>query len=63
MIDIDGVRAGTAEARLGPEEISLRDFDGLIALMIGAARHLDSVESFLVDRLDRRYDELKSLLN
>jgi endoglucanase len=61
MVDIDGARAG-GEARLGPEFISLSDYDGLIALMLAVARDLDGREFSLVDRLDRRYEEHRHLL-
>lgn len=62
MVDIDGVRAGTAAARLGPEEISLADYDGLVSLMLAAARHLDGEMASLQDRLDRRYEGHRHLL-
>lgn len=42
MANIDLVRAGKRRARLAPEEISLADFDGLIALLMALAEGLDS---------------------
>ena len=62
MVDIDGVAAGTADAVLGPEEISLDDFDGLVDLMLVAASDLDATTSALRDRLAANYDERKALL-
>lgn len=62
MRDIDGVKAGSASARLGPEEISISDFSGLIRLLLDCARHLDSTSHSLVDRLDRRFEANRDLL-
>ncbi len=62
MVDIDGVRAGTAPARVGPEEISLADFDGLASLMLTVASGLDRVGSTLVDRLDARFQRRRDLV-
>ena len=62
MADIDGVRAGTAPAKVAPEEISLADFDGLVSLMLTAASGLDRVESTLVDRLDARFERRRDLV-
>jgi endoglucanase len=61
MVDIDGVREG-GQARLGPEFISLADYDGLVGLMLAVARDLDQQESSLADRLDRRYEGNRHLL-
>ncbi len=63
MVDIDRVRAGTASARLGPEVISLSDYDGLVSLMLAAARHLDEESEGLQTRLDRRYEDHRHLVN
>ena len=62
MVDIDGVAAGSAAGVLGPEEISLDDFDGLVDLMFVAASDLDSTASALRDRLAANYDQRKALL-
>lgn len=62
MVDIDGVASGTADGVLGPEEISLADFDGLVDLMLVAASDLDDSASALRDRLRANYDERKDLL-
>ncbi len=62
MVDIDGVAAGIAEPKLGPEEISLSDFDGLVALMLTAASDIDGTASTLRDRLAERYEEGRSLI-
>ena len=61
-LDIDGVAAGTADGVLGPEEISLDDFDGLVYLMLVAASDLDDTASALRDRLAANYDDRKRLL-
>jgi endoglucanase len=63
MVDIDGVKAGTTPASVGPEEISLSDYDGLVALMLAAARHLDSVEGGIRDRLDRQFEHSRHLID
>lgn len=57
MVDVDAVRAGRSEAVLGPEQIALSDFEGLVELLIEVGRHLDQSASTLVDRLDAMYDE------
>lgn len=62
MVDIDGVKAGTAKAQLAPEVISLEDFDGLVNLMLAAAKGIDEVGSDLRARLDASYDSNSSLL-
>lgn len=62
MVDIDGVAAGTTDGVLGPEEISLDDFDGLVALMLVAASDLDDTASVLRDRLGANYEQRKDLL-
>jgi endoglucanase len=62
MVDIDGVAAGTADGFVGPEEISLDDFDGLVDLMLVAASDLDDAASVLRDRLAASYDDRKGLL-
>ncbi len=62
MVDIDGVAAGTAEGVVGPEEISLDDFDGLVDLMLVAASDLDEAASTLRERLGAGYAERKGLL-
>ncbi|HMN95050.1 MAG TPA: hypothetical protein PKC43_00065 [Phycisphaerales bacterium] len=41
MVDIDGVLAGTAPARIGPEFIALDDFHGLVEMLFVAASGLD----------------------
>jgi endoglucanase len=62
MVDIDGVRDGSASAKVGPEQISLDDYDGLIALMLSVAGGIDSAESAMVDRLDARWEAKRSLV-
>ncbi len=62
MVDIDGVAAGAAAAKLGPEEISLADFDGLVDLMLTAASDMDDTATALRDRLAAAYAERRDLL-
>jgi putative aminopeptidase FrvX len=62
MIDIDGVRADRRKARLGPEEISLADFQGLVDLLEVVTLGLDSGKSKLPTRLRKIYAEEKHIL-
>jgi putative aminopeptidase FrvX len=62
MVDIDGVRSGKRQARLGPEAISLADFHGLVDLLEAVALGLDSGKSKLPQRLRRLYKEEKHIL-
>jgi endoglucanase len=41
MVDIDGVAAGSAKAKVGPEFISVSDFHGLVTMLEVTARRLD----------------------
>jgi putative aminopeptidase FrvX len=63
MADIDGVKAGTAKAVLAPEVISLEDFDGLVGLMLVAAKGIDEVSSNLRARLDEKFATHSHLLD
>ena len=62
MVDIDGVRSGQRQARLGPEEISLSDFRGLVDLLEAVATGLDSEKSKLPQRLRKLYKHEKHIL-
>ncbi|HEY5650271.1 MAG TPA: hypothetical protein VIW46_02400 [Acidimicrobiia bacterium] len=62
MVDIDGVAAGTADGELGPEEISLADFDGLVDLMLRVASDVDEAAGSIRDRLAASYERRKDLL-
>ena len=62
MIDIDGVRSSQRRARLGPEAISLADFQGLVDLLEVVALGLDSGKSKLPNRLRKIYAEEKHIL-
>ena len=62
MVDIDGVKAGTAKAVLAPEVISLDDFDGLVNLMLAAAKGIDDAASDLRTRLEAGFEERSHLL-
>jgi putative aminopeptidase FrvX len=62
MADIDGVAAGTVAARLSPEEISLADFDGLVALLVEIARSIDGPSVSLADQLSALFEEKRHLL-
>lgn len=63
MADIDDVDAGTAKAVLAPEVISLEDFDGLVNLMLAAAKGIDEVGSDLRSKLDTAFDAKAHLLS
>ena len=41
MLDVLGVAAGKAKAKVGPEFISVSDFHGLVTMLEGTARRLD----------------------
>lgn len=62
MVDLAGVRAGTARPRLAPEEVSLADFDGLVRLLTAVARGIDEDPEPLRERLDRLFAERGGLL-
>lgn len=62
MVDIDGVAAGIADGVLGPEQISIDDFDGLVDLMLVAASDIDDSALGLRDRLAANYDGRKGIL-
>ncbi len=67
MVDIEGVAAGRADARVAPETISLADFDGLVRLIAAVATGLgtDAVESAARDlrsRLTTRFEKSSPLL-
>jgi endoglucanase len=62
MVDIDGVRAGRHRPRLAPEEISVGDFDGLVALLVEVAAGLDATGEDLPRRLRRTYHREKGVL-
>jgi putative aminopeptidase FrvX len=63
MVDIDGVQSGTAKPVLAPEVISISDFDGLVGLMLAAAKDLDEVGSDLRTRLDAGFDANSHVLD
>jgi hypothetical protein len=67
MADIEGVEAGTAKAVVAPEVISLDDFDGLVNVMLAAAKGLDAAASDaaasdLRARLDAGFEARSHLL-
>lgn len=62
MVDPDGVRAGTAIAKLAPEAISLVDFDGLIDLLVLVARRLDDDRPHPSEPLERLFRSKSELL-
>lgn len=61
--DIDGVKAGTAKALVAPEIISLDDFDGLVNLMLAAAKGIDGAGSDIRSRLDAAFDSKSHLFD
>ena len=62
MVDIDGVAEGKRPALVGPEEISLADFDGLVALMLAVASKVDGSTNRVRDRLATNFEARKDLL-
>lgn len=62
MVDIDGVADGVRPALVGPEEISLADFDGLVALMLGVASGIDGSTDRVRERLSMNFEKRKDLL-
>ena len=55
MYDVDGVRAGTCDARMKPETIAVADYHGLIDMLLLCARHLDDDAGVPVTQ---RFDKL-----
>lgn len=62
MGDLDGVEAGSAQAKVAPEQISLADFDGLVALMLCVARDVDATSGQLRERLASSFEQRRDLL-
>jgi putative aminopeptidase FrvX len=62
MANIDLVRAGKRRPRLAPEAISLRDFDGLVSLLLATSLELDSARATLPRRLRDLYQAEKHVL-
>ncbi len=62
MVDIDGVTDGKRPALVGPEEIALSDFDGLVALMLAVASGIDGSTNRVRDRLATNFEARKDLL-
>lgn len=60
--DLDAVERGEGVAHPAPEVISLDDHEGLIELLVAAARHLDDPVPELAERLAKRYEEHRHLL-
>lgn len=62
MGDLAMVEQGRGRARVAPEEISLADFDGLVELLLLAARRLGPARPELWDRLEGWFSESSHLL-
>lgn len=62
MANVDLVRAGKRRPRLAPEEISLKDFDGLVSLLLATSLGLDSTRATLPKRLRQLYQSEKHVL-
>lgn len=61
---LDAVEAGNAKAAVvAPEVISLDDFDGLVNLMLVAARDLDGVSGSLRQRLDSVFEAASDIFD
>ncbi|MFG0274458.1 MAG: M20/M25/M40 family metallo-hydrolase [Phycisphaerales bacterium] len=53
--------AGAIDAPIAPERISLRDYEGLVTLLVGCGRALEGAEP-LVDRMEKLYAERSFVL-
>lgn len=62
MANIDLVREGKRRARLVPEEISLKDFDGLVSLLLATSLELNSARATLPQQLHELYETEKHVL-
>lgn len=60
MADIDGVAAGTSAAKVAPEVISMRDFEGLVKLLTASAEGMSTAPAEI--DLDGHFDEWRYLL-
>ena len=63
MVDIDGVLGGKRPARVGPEQISMADYHGLIELLVHFTTKLDVASRERIrERMDDRYRRFGELL-
>ena len=63
MVDIDGVLGGKRPARVGPEQISMADYHGLIELLVYFTTKLDVASREQIrERMDDRYRRFGELL-
>ncbi len=63
MVDIDGVLGGKRPARVGPEQISMADYHGLIELLVHFTTKLDVASRERIrERMDDRYRRFRELL-
>ena len=62
MVDVAGVRAGKRRARLAPEEIDLKDFGGLVDLLLAVVSGLDRQKQALPFSLEEIYEDQRHLL-
>jgi hypothetical protein len=63
MTDIDGVLAGKRPARVGPEIISMDDYDGMVELLVRVAPRLDEPWACHIEaRMERLYRERGNLV-
>ncbi len=62
MVDIDGVLAGKRPARVGPEQISMADYHGLVELLVHFTTRLDATPGDrtgdMMEQFYKRYGEL-----
>jgi endoglucanase len=62
MGDLALVEQGRGRARVAPEEISLSDFDGLVAMLLVTARHLGTGGPAIRHRLESWFADSRHLL-
>ena len=62
MVDVAGVREGKRQPRLAPEEIDLKDFGGLVDLLLAVVSGLDRQKQALPFSLEEIYEDQRHLL-
>lgn len=62
MGDLAAVEAGTSRAQVRPEEISIEDYRGLVALLVRSIAHIEADADGLRPKLDEHYLSYQDLL-